>query len=235
MQMLPEIYTMVLWGDIQWVDCGWIFVWCTCTDKHLCIWIARKGGVAKKVDVPFWSHVLPPKISGDGSKVFVLIDSSIQVFSVQTGELVGKVGLDSELGLGGEGWPHYDPLMVDGSRLWVHFGGSKIQGWDFGISGSAPVLLSNVPPCGTHLELNIKQGGTKLYRIKDKVTGNDVFQLAGRYADPTDVQWDGQYLVAGYGTGEMVFLDFNHKLPQQGHVVCWPSQRFRGWACTNTD
>ena len=45
--------------------------------------------------------------------------------------------------------------------------------------------------------------------IKDAVSGKVIFWLGGRFADPTDLQWDGQYLVAGYGSGEVLILDFN--------------------------
>jgi len=45
--------------------------------------------------------------------------------------------------------------------------------------------------------------------IKDAVTGKEVFQLVGRYAKPNCVQWDGQYLVAGYESGEVLILGFN--------------------------
>ena len=49
--------------------------------------------------------------------------------------------------------------------------------------------------------------------IKDTVTGNEVFQLFGKYASPYKVQWDGQYLVACYRSGELLILDFNQMLP----------------------
>ena len=62
--------------------------------------------------------------------------------------------------------------------------------------------------------------GTKLWdiyqsRIKDTVTGNVVFQLSGRFAKPIDLQWDGQYLVAGYESGEVLIVDFIHTLPNR--------------------
>ena len=45
------------------------------------------------------------------------------------------------------------------------------------------------------------------------VTGKVVFQLTGRFAKPVDVQWDSRYLVAGYKSGEVLILNFNHVFP----------------------
>jgi hypothetical protein len=50
--------------------------------------------------------------------------------------------------------------------------------------------------------------------IVDTGTGKEVFWLSGRYARPAEVQWDGQYLVTGYDSGEMLILDFEQMLPQ---------------------
>ena len=59
-------------------------------------------------------------------------------------------------------------------------------------------------------------------KIKDTVTGRVVFQLVGRYASPKGgVHWDGQYLVAGYESGEVLILDFNHNLPVWRCVVSY--------------
>ena len=44
--------------------------------------------------------------------------------------------------------------------------------------------------------------------IKDTVTGKEVFQLSRRYATPYDVQCDGQHLVAGDVSREVLMLDF---------------------------
>ena len=109
------------------------------------------------------------------------------------------------------------------SRVWVDLKDSQTQGWDFGSPGLAPIPLSNVAPGGPDLVLRYKQEKANQHRIKDKVTGNEVFQLSGRYAHPTNVECDGQYLVAGYGSGKVLILDFVHMLSQQRHVACWPS------------
>ena len=103
------------------------------------------------------------------------------------------------------------PLTVDGSRVWVHFMDLQPQGWDFGIPGLAPILLSNVSLDEPRLDF---MNDPDSPMIKDRVTGKDVFQLPGEYAEFTMMQWDGQYLVAGYGFGEVAILDFTRMVPQ---------------------
>ena len=111
-----------------------------------------------------------------------------------------------------------DPLVVDGSRVWVHYKDSQTQGWDFGILDSTPIQLSIPPPDLDRPRLDLIDGtkseSTGPSRIEDTVTGKEIFQLAGRYANPTTVQWDSQYLVAGYKSGEVLILDFIHMIPQ---------------------
>jgi len=97
-------------------------------------------------------------------------------------------------------------LTVDGSRVWVHFPSSEPLGWDFGTPDASPVQISNMPQ--PHLN-HTKMWDIGLSRIVDTVTGKVVFQLDGKFAKPTHAQWDGQYLVAGYLSGEVLILDFN--------------------------
>ena len=197
----------IRFGDMQVVDSQLILVW---NDfEHLYIWDSEKEGSSLVVDTPWKSWCMNPIISGDGSKVFFLNNNSIQAWSVQTGELTGEVGLEGLAEVQG-----YYSHSGDGSRVWVDFKDSQTQGWDFGISDPTPIPLPDVNPDDPHLELN-RQGRANQYGIRDKATGNEVFQLSGKYADPTDIQWDGQYLVAGYESGEVLILDFNHMLPQQ--------------------
>ena len=171
-------------------------------DKKICIWDGEKGELPQMVDTPI-SRAKGVRISGDGSMVFCLAEKSIQAWSILTGEPMGKVEL------GGE--PYVDTLYADGSKIWVCFEDSQTQGWDFGIPGSSPIQLSNASLDKPHLSL---YGGTKWNNdpciIKDAITGKEIFQLVGRYAIPHEVQWDGQYLVAGYKSGEVLILDFNH-------------------------
>ena len=189
-------------SDVRLVDSALIFVWQV--DHKVYIWDVEKEELIQIVDIPK-NDVKVVRISGDGSKVFTLHFASIRAWSIQTGEAMGEVGLKySRL---------QRILTVDGSRVWVHSPVLELQGWDFGISGSSPVQLSNMS--SPHLN------GTKLWdiyqsRIKDIVTGKVGFQLGERFAEPIASQWDGQYLVASYKSGEVLILDFNHTLPDRG-------------------
>ena len=181
--------------DVQMIESRLVVVWNEKKEIH--IWDGQESDL-KRVNIHTY-ECKGIRISGDGSKVFCLIDQSIQAWAIQTGEAVGKVELEADA--------RVDPLYVDGSKIWVCFKDSSIQGWDFGISGSSPIPLSNTFPDRPHLNLI---GGTRLNTgptmIKDVVTGKEVFQLVGKYAKPQCVQWNGQYLVAGYGSGEVLIL-----------------------------
>ena len=192
-------------SDIQLVGSRLIFVWSEHYKIHIWDNVKRESQMVKMSNI---SITIDLRISGDGSKVFHLDHKFIQAWSIWTGEIVGEVRLKGE--------PSYHPLIVDGSRVWVHFEDSQTQGWDFGIPGSTPVPISTPPPERPHLEFigDTERWGTGASRIKDMVTGKEFFQLHGRYARPTIVQWGGQYLVAGYDSGEVLILDFNHMILQ---------------------
>ena len=187
--------------DAQLIEGRLIFVWCGQEKIH--IWDIEKDELLQTV---YALATCGLRISGDGSKVFCLTKESIQAWSIWTGETVGRVEF--------EGTSRYlDPLHADGSRIWVHFINSTTQGWDFGILDSPPTPLPYVFPNIPHLNFiwpMWPQTGPP--RIEDAVTGTNVFQLVGRYAKPHDAQWDGQYLVAGYESGEVSILDFNQYL-----------------------
>ena len=197
----------IRFGDMQVVDSQLILVWHV--DKHLYIWDSEKEGSSLVVDAPWKPGQMRPIISGDGSKVFILGDDSIQGWSAQTGEHVGQVQLE-----GSKGIHSYYSHSGDGSRIWVNFEDSQTQGWDFGISDPSPIPLPDVTQDDPHLKLN-RQENANRYGITNKGTGNEVFRLSGKYANPTAIKWDGQYVVAGYESGEVLILDFNHMLPQQ--------------------
>ena len=108
-------------------------------------------------------------------------------------------------------------LTVDGSKVWVHFPRIKTQGWDFGTPGTSPVQLHNMLPGKPRLHF---VDGTRMWQLglskfEDTATGKEVLWLTGRFAKPLNALWDGQYLVAGYETGELLILDFDHVLPSR--------------------
>jgi WD40 repeat protein len=193
------------WRDAQVVDGRLIVVWFV--DEKIHVWDTEKGELLQAVETA--EHgVRDLRISGDGSIVFLLAGRFIKAWSLGTGEAVGQVELEDD--------SYLDLLRVDGSRICVRFPNSLILGWDFGISGSSPVPLPNISSERPHLEFI--GGASWWYKgpcwIKDTVTGKAIFQLSGRYASPREVQWDGQYLVAGYESGEVLILDFAQMLPQ---------------------
>ena len=188
--------------DVWLLNGTLIFNWCI--DRKMYIWDTKEAERLHIVDI---HQVWVSRPSGDGSKVFLLGNNSIQARSTWTGEIVGEVIFEGE--------PLTNSLVVDGSRVWVHFEGSQSQGWDFGTPGSTPIQLSGIPPSSLdkpHLEFEI--GDTSPSRIKDTITGKEVFRLSGRHAEPTVTQWDGQYLVAGYSSGEVLILDLSQMTPQ---------------------
>ena len=180
-----------------------IFVWHVDGEEEIYIWDAEKGEPLQTVKAHHWVKGL--RISGDGSKVFCLDGRFIRAWSVWTGEFVGEVEFED-----GVDEAHLDPLCMDGSKILVQLKNLSTQGWDFGIADSSPVPLSNTSSGRPHLRFIDGTWFRVPSRIKDTVTGKEVFQLSGRYIDPSVTQWDGQYLVIGYDSGEVVILDFNH-------------------------
>ena len=182
------------------------FVWWANWRIH--IWDIQKSELLQTINIP-GCRIKYIKISGDGSKVFYLDENSIKACSQLTGEVVGEVKHGVLFGQGS--------LTVDGSRVWVHFPRIKTQGWDFGTQGTSPVQLHNTFPGRPRLHF---VDGTRMWqfglsRFEDTATGKEILRLAGRFAKPLNALWDGQYLVAGYETGEVLILDFHHVLPSR--------------------
>ena len=188
------------WGDAQLIDGRLIFVWHY--NRRIHIWDTEKGELLQTLDAPGCRGL---RISGDGSKLFYLDNGILQVWAMWTWELMGEVN---------SGWeePTLDPLCADGSKIWILSEDSSTQGWDFGVLGSSHVPLlhaSSGRPC---LDLI---GGTSWQAegpiwIEDTSTGKEIFQLPRRYAEPLQLKWNGWYLIAGYESGEVLILDFNH-------------------------
>jgi hypothetical protein len=148
-------------------------------DNQIYVWGTNKDDPPKVVTT-FPSDLKGLRISEDGSKFFTLIEGSIQAWSIHTGESVGEVKLELE-----EGY-YLDPLQMDGSKIWIRLKDLSTQGWDFGVSNSLPVPLSNGP---TERPLLDFIGGASWQTddpswIKNTVTGKEVFQLSGRYVRP---------------------------------------------------
>ena len=180
--------------DVQLIDGGLILVWYADYKDH--VWDVGNDKLLFEVNVQDEAEDL--RISGDGSKFFHLYAPSIWARSIQTGEVVGEVEIRYR---GTKG-----SLIVDGSKVWAHWLQSDYEGWDFGISGSTPIQLSGIPaPSNGSMLWDPRQSG-----IEGAVTGGVTFQLSGRFANPAVVQCDGSYLVAGYGTGEMLILGIEH-------------------------
>jgi hypothetical protein len=108
----------------------------------------------------------------------------------------------------------FDTFRMDGSKVLVRHGESSVQGWDFGVPGSTPIQFSQTSPDRPHLNLiDVREWlENSPVRIEDSVTGKEVFQLYGKYAKPSATQWDGQYLIAGYESGDVLILDFSNAL-----------------------
>ena len=191
-------------GDMQVINGRLILVWQK--DREIQIWDVEKEEHLRSLQAPQFPWDSNLRISGDGSKVLLLDGGYIWAWSIWTGQVVSRVQLAGQVSGGF--------LFVDGSKIWVYFKDAQTLGWDFGISDSTPIPLSHTSPDRPHLGFIRGDMLDDPSGIKDIVTGNEVFWLSGRYANPTTTQWDGQYLAAGYGSGEILILDFNHKVSQ---------------------
>ena len=187
---------------VQLVNDRLILIYYGHWNQKLCIVDVEKGKLLQTVPLGVSSYDIEDfKISKDGSWVACLYQQFVRAWSIQMGEVVGEVELEE--------CDVERSLTVDDSGVWVHSPGSEPLGWDFGIPGSPPVQLSNMPLLDSR---DTKVWDVNQSQIKDAVTGKVVFQLGGRFANPTCSQWDGQYLVAGYYSGEVFILDSKHVL-----------------------
>jgi len=182
-----------------------ISIWCT--DQKIYIWDTEKGELLRTVDAPR-DDAKDLRILGDGSTVLCLYNQYIQAWSMWTGEIVGKTEALLFRFLN-------PPLTIDDLRVWVYDPWLRILGWDFGIPGLSCIELSAESNIRPHLDFvgGIRKQRSFIPEIQDTVTGKVAFQLPGRLARCSDAQWDGQYLVAGYDSGEVLILQCNYVLP----------------------
>ena len=187
--------------DIKLVDGRLILVWYATGKIH--IWDTEKGEFVQRIDVPEIS-VNDLRISGDGSKVFCLDWLSIHTWSIYKGEAMGEVKLRLPLPMGSF-------MTIDGSRVWVQHDKGGTEGWDFGAPDSFSIKQCTQSPSRPHLDFvgGVRKRKSFLPGIEDTITGKEVFRLPGRCVRPADAQWDGQYLVAGYDSGEVLILECN--------------------------
>ena len=194
------------WADTQLIEGRLVFVWLKDGKIHIYHMEERKPLQILDIKSTDWPKDF--RISGDGSKVFLLYKESIQAWSIQAGEFMGKVTLKGEL--------QHSSLIIEGSRVWIVLEDFQIQGWDFGFPGLIPVSLPNTLLDTPHFcFIGTKHPNTSPSRIEDIITGKKVFQLHGRYAHPWVAQWDGRYLIAGYDSGELLILDLYHMIPSR--------------------
>ena len=187
-------------ADIQLISDRLIIVCGKNSMSEIHVWDAEKG---KLKTMGKRMHTLDLRITMDGSRVLQLCRDSIRVWDIWAGKQMYKEKLKREN-------ESFGPLRMDGSKVLVHSGESSIQSWDFGAPGSIPIQFSETSsgrPC-----LNFGWSKGSLARIEDSITGEEVFQLYGKYANPCAAQWDGQYLIAGYNSGDVLILDFSDAL-----------------------
>jgi len=190
--------------DVQLINGRLICVWYEGTDNMIHMWDTEKGELWEVGNTSSYI-VREIRILGERLEIVCLDISSIRTYSVQTGELVGKMKPQSI--------PFFNSLVVDGSRVWAYSSDLGYQGWDFGISSPLPVQLHNIPPHKLHPNGTLLWD-TVLSGIKDQATGRVVFQLSRRFTRPADVQWNGQYLVVCYPFNKVLVLDFSYFLLQ---------------------
>jgi len=185
--------------DVRLVNGRSIYTWHE--DRKIYIWDVEKDKLIRAIDADL-PCIRDLRLSEDGSKVLCLRIGYIEAWSTWTGEVVGKIRV---------GIPYdHIVLILSGPSVWVHSPYSlACDGWDLGILGSSPCQLPQTPVL--HLS------DTKLWdigqsRIRDTTTGKVVFQLGGRFANPLDVQLDGQYFLVHSRAREVLILDFTHVL-----------------------
>jgi len=194
------------YGDTQLIGNRLIVVWCERLRRIIHVWDVEKGEL-QVVSPPEW-NILGLRIIGDGSRFLQMKRDSIQAWSIWTGKPAHRERLE-------QGFKYrFHPLCMDSSRVLIHSEQST-QGWDFGALGSTPTEFSETfsdRPCLKLIDAR-EWSNVSPIKVEDSVTGKEVFHLCGRYANPYAIQWDGQYLIAGYDSGEVLILDFSHMLP----------------------
>ena len=172
------------------------------TDERIYILAIEKEELLKKV-VIYQKEVHELRISEDGSTVFYKIPFFLRAIDTQTGHFVGQVELDGTQ-------TAYVFLSVDGSTVWMN-STENDMGWNFRISDLSLLESCLAPLNRYHLDFvgGVRKERNVLPPIEDTIAKREFLQLPKKLDNPTDAQWDGQYLVAGYDTGEVLILECN--------------------------
>ena len=187
--------------DTRLINGRLVLVWHT--DKKIKMWDAEKEELLHTVDEP--NPLQDIKIAEDGSRVFSIGDRVIQAQSIQTGKIVSKAEIEFHA-------YSYPSLTMHGSRAWVKYTGAETQVWDFGTPDLPPLQVPNMTLHIPH------HTGTLLWDtdtccVKEKDTGKVVFWLSKGYGRPVNVEWNDNYLVASFISGEVLVLDFSYVIP----------------------
>jgi len=168
------------------------------TSSEIYFWNSKQGKLQQVETVSGISQ--DPRISGDGSRVTYTDNRGVaQVWSTETGKFISRTHQMDPIYL-------FDPHK---SKALVYPQLSPTQLQDPGVPSLTPTQSSEMSSGRPHLRL-INFGEQPM--IEDSITGKEVFQLHGKYAKPSAIQWDGQYLVTGYESGEVLILDFSQML-----------------------
>jgi len=97
---------------------------------------------------------------------------------------------------------------MDNFKVRVHYADLEDQAWDFGDPDSSPVHLPSISLDKLHPNATMLWDNS-LSAVKDKATAKVIFWLSKKYGKPVDVQWNSEYLVACFISGEVLILDFS--------------------------
>jgi WD40 repeat protein len=203
-------------ADIQLISDRLIIVWTGVVGQGINVWDVKKGKLQTLSIIGEYTQGL--RMIKDEPRVLQLEKDSICVWDIWTGKSVcmeklkgGGGGFGAFQGGGSEKSAHFDALRMDGPKVLVRFGETSVQGWDFGTPGSTPIQFSETSSNRSHLNfIDVRKWSPDSpVRVEDSVTRKELFQLYGKYAKPSATQWDGQYLIAGYDSGEILILNFN--------------------------
>jgi hypothetical protein len=164
-----------------------IIVWKKLFGQAANIWDAEKGKL-RTIGIPdIFSQGL--RMLGDGSRVLNLHGGSIQAWDIWTGESVWEGRLDgifdtSQSGNIGQ-LVRFDTFRMDGSKVLVRFGeiiSPRLGLWN---PRPTPIQFSETSSGRAHLNfIDVRKWSKDSpVRIEDGVTGKEVFQLYGKYAN----------------------------------------------------